>query len=247
MSEGIDKYLSAAGLKFPENLTELAAFNEAHNDYAVTNKEETIDPCRIIEEVKKEKKEYLKKPTNVDYHKRTVLASEIIYYLKEDRHMGHLKLQKLLFLCQNASKMSLHMNFLRQAMGPYDPVLMRSIDIQLKKRNWFEYDKNGFPKYKPLSKCGEHKHWFQRYFSVELEKINSLLEIFKIFNGNQIELVATIYACWMKAIETNAIINDNYFIHGVYNWDKSKRDKFTEEQIVNAVRWMKEKGVYPSE
>ena len=247
MSDGIDKYLCAAGLKFPQNRTELAAFREAYKDYVVSTNVDTIDPSRIIDEVKKETQGHINKPTNVDYHKRTVLASEIIYYLREDRHMGHLKLQKLLFLCQNAAKMSLHMNFLKQAMGPYDPILMRSIDIQLKKRNWFEYNENGFPKYMPLSKCGEHKHWFNRYFSRELEKVYSLLDIFKKFNGNQIELVATIYAVWMKAIETKSILNDNYFIIGVYNWDKSKRDKFTPEQIVNAVGWMTEKGIYPND
>ena len=248
MSEGINKYLSAAGLKFPENLTELAAFKEANKDYAVSSTmEKKIDSSKIINEVKKEAKKNIEKPKNIDYHKRTVLAAEIIYYLKDDNHMGHLKLQKLLFLCQNASKMSLHMNFLRQAMGPYDPKLMRSIDIQLKRKNWFEYNKTGFPKYKVLSKCGEHKLWFNRYFNHELDKIYSLLEIFKNFNKNQIELVATIYACWMKAKDSNTLINDLFFINGVYNWDESKREKFTEKQIVNAVGWMKEKGIYPND
>ena len=245
MSEKINKYLSSVGLKFPENEKELIAFNNTFKDYEYSLNEESIDPYKLLCD---EKDQCLvkEKVTNVDYHKRTVLAAEIVYQLKDDNYLGHLKLQKLIFLCQNITSMSLHTNFLHQTMGPYDPILMRSIDSQFKKRQWFEFKENDFPKYKPLDKCGEHKEWFSRYFKNDSEQINKIIERFRSLKTDQVELVSTIYACWQKEIESNSEVNNELLIHDVYAWHESKK-KFSEDNIIKAIEWMSEKGIYPSE
>lgn len=77
------------------------------------------------------------KPTNVDFYKRTVLAAEIVWQLHREPTFGHLKLQKLLFLCIRSSNMQLPVNFTQQAMGPYANRMMRPIDKQLQEKNGF--------------------------------------------------------------------------------------------------------------
>lgn len=244
MNQDINKYLSSVGINFPENHKELIAFEQTHDQYNLESNEESIDPEKILAAIKQEKKSK-KKASNIDYHKRTVLAAEIVYQLEGDISLGHLKLQKLLFLCQHHSKMNLYTNFLKQAMGPYDPVLMRSIDTQFRNRKWFSFNPKKLPKYQRLNKCGEHQYWFNIYFSDQKTEIKNVIEIFRKFKTHQIELVGTLFACWMNALNAKSIISDQLLINAVYDWHKTKKEKFSEEQIVNAIGWMREKGIYP--
>jgi len=244
MNKEEEIYLSEMGLTFPSNEEELIAFDKQSENYDYELSEDSIDPFKILKECEVQYRE-VKKATNVDYHKRTVLAAEIVYQLENDNSLGHLKLQKLMFLCQQTSKMNLHTNFLKQAMGPYDPILMRSIDSQFKKRGWFKFSHENFPKYQRLDKCGEHKEWFEKYFIVESHNITFVIETFRKFTTKQIELVGTIYACWQKALANKSIVSDQLLIRDVYEWHKSKKDKFSESQIIAAIGWMNEKGVFP--
>lgn len=246
MKKKVKKYFSSVGLKFPENEAELKVFNEIHDDYDHSLSENDIDPEKILRSVKAEGSGKQKKATNVDYHKRTVLAAEIVYQLIEDYTIGHLKVQKLMFLCQHTTNMSLHTNFLRQAMGPYDPRLMRSIDKQFLTRKWFQYNVEGYPKYVPLTNCGGHKEWYERYFSRQLDDIHTLIELFNGVKTKRVELIATLYACWNRAIQNNSIISNKLLIQEVYDWHESKKEKFNDEEIIEAIDWMKEKGIYPS-
>lgn len=184
------------------------------------------------------------KPTNSEIYKRTLLAAEIVYQLKDTNTLGHLKLQKMLYLCQEIGSMNLPMNFLKQAMGPYDNQLARSIDKQFVIKKWFEYQNGALLKYKPLENCGSHKEDFQKYFETEVEQINYLINKFKKFTSNQIEAVATLYACWKEAIEQKELITDKLIITKFYQWSKEK-EKFREENMIKALDWMRRNGVEP--
>jgi hypothetical protein len=142
----INKFLNSIGFGFPENTEELNNFDSFYKNHAFKSDVNKIDPEKIWASVN----EKVTTLSQVDYHRRTVLAAEIIYQLKDDLTLGHLKLQKLLFLCQNAMNMRIETNFLKQALGPYDPVLMRSLDKQFESRKWYKFQKDDFPKYIPL-------------------------------------------------------------------------------------------------
>ena len=129
-------------------------------------------------------------------------------------------------------------------MGPYDPKMMRSIDSQFKKHRWFDFQKENFPKYKPLEKEGEHKEWFNRYFENEINDINYIITTCKPLKTDHIELVATVYACWQEAIQKQYIISDNLLIEKVYQWHESK-DKFKKDQIESTIQWMIKKNIFP--
>jgi type I restriction enzyme S subunit len=185
------------------------------------------------------------KPTNVDYYRRTVLAAEIVWQLHKEPTLGHLKLQKLIYLCQKSADMQLPTNFLRQAMGPYDNRLMRSIDKQLKEKKWFEYKKEQVFKYQPLEKAGQHHNDFIKYFSAESESIQFIIDRFKTIKSDIVEIVATLYACLDNMQNENVIFSEALLIQRFYEWSEEKK-KFSEKEVKRVFSRMKETGIVPN-
>lgn len=236
----INNLFGSIGFGFPENIEELNEFDKTFENYQFEADKSKIDPKKILSDVKKSNI----KITKNDYHKRTVLAAEIVLNLHSERTLGHLKLQKIMYLCQHTIDMDLHTNFLKQAMGPYDPHLMRSIDKQFKDNKWFCYQTDEFPKYKLLERAGGHKEWFERYFSNQLSEINFIIEKFRIATTEQVEIVATIFACWKEIKENKQIVSDELIIKKFYAWHKDK-DKYGRDRILKAITWMTQESIYP--
>lgn len=228
------------GFSFPENVDELQAFEEIHEDYNFESDENRIDPIKILEELKEPER----KATRIDYHKRTVLAAEIVYKLNNEYTLGHLKLQKLMYLCQHTTSMEIHTNFLKQAMGPYDPSLMRSLDKQFKTNKWFVYLPKDYPKYQILEKAGDHKKWYETYFNDQLVEIDFIIEKFRKFKTDRVEIIATVFACWKEVIESKQLVNETSLILKFYSWSKEK-SKFSEDQIKKEIQWMINEKIYP--
>lgn len=200
-----------------------------------------------IKEAKTEEKESKViefKPTNVDYYKRTVLAAEIVWQLHKEPTLGHLKLQKLIYLCQKSAQMQLPTNFLRQAMGPYDPKLMRSIDKQLKEKHWFEYHEGELYKYQPLEKAGQHHADFEKYFSAEQASIQFILDTFKTVKSDFVEIVSTLYACLENLKAENVILSEGLLLQRFYEWSDEKA-KFNENEVRKVYKRMLELGIVP--
>ena len=184
------------------------------------------------------------KPTNIDFYKRTLLATEIVWQLHKEPTLGHLKLQKLIYLAQESSKMQLPTNFLQQVAGPYDPQMARSLDKQMKTKKWFEYKKTELFKFKPLEKAGEHKTDFEKFFANEKDSIQYIIDTFRTAKSDSIELVGTLYACWNKLIEEKQMITDELISKRFYEWSEEKA-KFEKDRVIKALRWMETKGIVP--
>ena len=241
MKNNHSNLLGGTGYIFPENSVQLENFNVMYDDYKFEGNEKTINPMRILRRLENEKVEL----TKVDYHKRLILAAEIVYQLQNDNHLGHLKLEKMIYLCKNVNNISLHTNFLKQAMGPYDPVMIRSLDKRFLSNGWFKYNYGSFPKYTALEKVGDHRLWFNRYYENQIEEINSLIKTFRVFSGDQIELVVTIFDCWKDILEDEMEPEIELITKKVYAWSDNKI-KFSQGQINNAVSWMTEKRIFPN-
>lgn len=184
------------------------------------------------------------KPTNIDYYKRTLLATEIVWQLHKEPTLGHLKLQKLMYLAQESGNMQLPTNFLQQVAGPYDPQMARSLDKQMKTKKWFEYQKTEVLKFKPLEKAGEHKTDFEKFFANEIDSIQYIIDTFKTAKSDQVEIVGTLYACWNKLIDEKQIVSDESLTKRFYEWSEEKA-KFEKNRIIKALRWMETKGIVP--
>lgn len=239
-----DKFLGSIGFNFPETEEELENFERVYSNYELKSDINKIDPKKILKSAK-EKATVIKKPTNIDYHKRTVLAAEIVYQLRNEYTLGHLKLQKLIYLCNHLNKMSLHVSFLKQAMGPYDNRLRRSIEKKFRDHKWFEFTPGDFPLFKPLENVGGHKEWYEQYYGDILDRISWIIELFRKEKSDNVELVATIYACWLEALENRELVTDKLIIYKVNNWSEEKRGKFSDDQIIGKRAWMMDNGLIP--
>jgi type I restriction enzyme S subunit len=177
------------------------------------------------------------------YFKRRVLAAYLIDHLKDEITFGHVKLMKLMYLCEHLAKVETLSNYHRDAAGPYDNQMIRSIDSQLKKAKWFECVKID-PKYtyKPLEKKEEYKAWFAKYYSDEESGIESLLSIFGKKKTIEAEKVATLYEAYRFLNEKNKKCTDKDVMHEVLNnWHESKQ-RISESEWHSCLNWMREKN-----
>lgn len=237
----IDHFMNSNGFDFPRTSRDLKLFDQLYKDYKFEANVNQIDPENIVNKFKNRLPE---KKKNIEIHKRTVLAAEIVFQLHQEWSLGHLKLQKLVYLCMNLTGMELHVRFLKQAMGPYDPQFKRSINKQFVEKRWFEYRQECSQKFLPLEKAGEHRKWFDIYFKDQSSDIEALLEKFRKTKTEQIELIATIYACWKELLLLKKDYDQQEIIRMVYEWSPEK-EKFKREKIKEAINWMLENRIYP--
>lgn len=172
------------------------------------------------------------------------LAAEITFQLHTEPTFGHLKLQKLIYLCKQLKHMDLAADFKQHAAGPYDRNIAIYIDTEFKKRQWFSYHKDETPKYKQLRKCGEHKTVFERFFAKEASELNLLLGLFRTSKSDHIEIVATLFACWLRLLEQKQSVTEEQILKDFYAWSEEKK-KFSKDEVLNGYKWMHQYLVIP--
>ncbi|WP_404228289.1 restriction endonuclease subunit S [Acinetobacter venetianus] len=172
------------------------------------------------------------------------LAAEITFQLHTEPTFGHLKLQKLIYLCQQLKHMDLAADFKQHAAGPYDRNIATYIDTEFKKRQWFSYHQDETPKYKQLRKCSEHRADFNRFFEKEAFSIYDLIGLFRTCKSNHIEIVATLFACWLRLLEKKLSVSEEQLLKDFYAWSKEKK-RFSKDEVLNGYKWMKQNSVVP--
>lgn len=172
------------------------------------------------------------------------LAAEITFQLHTEPTFGHLKLQKLIYLCQQLKHMDLAADFKQHAAGPYDRNIAIYIDTEFKKRQWFSYHKDETPKYKQLRKCGDHKTNFEKFFAKEELGIYELIGLFRTCTSGHIEIVATLFACWLRLLEKKQSVTEEQLLKDFYAWSEEKK-KFSKDEVLNGYKWMQQYSVIP--
>jgi len=182
------------------------------------------------------------------YFRRAVLAAKIAHEYHSEWTFGVVKFQKLVYLAEQTSEMKFAADYRKQAAGPMNHRFIHSIKKEFEKQGWFIVHQEG--KYKkwiftPQENVLAYEPYYSKYFSSVNEDIQFLIESFRKWKTEKVELVATLFACWLEAKEDKAIINDVILTQKVYDWHKAK-NKFSEKDIEESIRWMEESGVYPS-
>lgn len=172
------------------------------------------------------------------------LAAEITFQLHTEPTFGHLKLQKLIYLCQQLKHMDLVADFKQHVAGPYDPIMARYLDKEFKVREWFSYDPKRDLKYKPLSRCNDHRSAFHRYFAKDVSEIYDLIGLFRTSKSDHIEIVATLFACWLRLLEKKSSVTEEQLLKDFYAWSKEKKE-FSQNEVLNGLKWMKQNSVVP--
>lgn len=242
-------YLKSLGFLFPETDKELDRFNELYLQHKYEHNGKGISPQKIIDEVKKEEASTKENKTknanyNKDYFKRIVLAAEITSQLYYEPTFGHVKFQKLMYLCEHYANLHLTDRYEKQAAGPYDRKFMHSIDYQFKRLKWFSVTKKGNTgkyTYKPMDQTENYKGYYNRYFSKYNKNIQWLIETFRSEKSDFVELIATLHACIEEALGKKEKISKNSIMQKFYSWSEEKK-RFNKEDVEEALGWMFEKG-----
>lgn len=186
--------------------------------------------------------------TSANVHfRRSVLAAEIADRLCEEPTFGHVKMEKMLFLTERLCHIDIGSHYHRDAAGPYDNNALRSIDSQLKKQKWFEVRRTEKGnRYIPMQNRGNHKTYFNRYYSSVVPMFDKIINTFKSQRTEQCEIVATLYSAWEDLLHSNKSFTDADIVNEVVNnWHESKK-RISNERWLTAIQWMRENGFAPN-
>ncbi|GAB5566137.1 MAG: hypothetical protein Wins2KO_32000 [Winogradskyella sp.] len=249
MSKEENKYLSTTGLTFPTCEEELLAYDKQHENVVYELNENVIDPFKIAKEFEVEeayKKKILNKSQS--YFRRAVLAAKITDEYHNEWTFGIVKFQKLVYLAEQISKMKFAADYRKQAAGPMNHKFIHSIKKEFEKQGWFTVHKQEGKYQKwiftPQARLKNYESYYSQYFFDANEDIQFLIDSFRKWKTDKVELIATVFACWLEAKEENSLINDALLTQKVYAWHKAKK-KFSKKDIIESIRWMKDNGVYP--
>lgn len=195
-----------------------------------------------------ERKENIELNKSQSYFRRAVLAAKIADEYHNEWTFGVVKFQKLVYLAEQTSEMKFAADYRKQAAGPMNHKFIHSIKKEFEKQGWFTVHQEGQYRkwvFTPQDKLSGYQSYYSNYFSEVNEDIQFLIDSFRKWKTDKVELIATLFACWLEAKEDNSLINDSLLTQRVYAWNKSKK-KFSENEILESIRWMEENGVYPS-
>jgi len=214
-----------------EEIKLLQEYKQSIISSAVTGK------IKVFEEKPKQKE------TNIKF-KRAVLGAYIIDNSMEENTFGHVKFQKLLYMCEAVNNLDFGSDYKRHAMGPHDPKMLGSIEGMIKKSKWFEAKKiEKRYKYYRLEKSEDYKKYIDRYW--DTKNIDKVLNMFKPMNTEQSEIIATLYSAWSDLLEKNQDVKDDEIINEVLNnWHDNKK-KISKDRWEKALNWMREKELFP--
>lgn len=184
------------------------------------------------------------------FFKRAVLAAEILQQLHQQPELGQVKLQKAIHLCEHHAQLSeVEGSYLRDAAGPHDNRMMRSIEARLAEANWFRAIKrpDGIgTEYVPLAEVGQHVRYFESYWSAKKNTIQAVIDLLRPMKTQQAEIVATLYAAWNDLILGGGAVTDEAILREVLTRWHEQKTKIPQERWLSALEWMRKKSLVPT-
>ena len=181
---------------------------------------------------------------------QVLTTSRIIdYHQKSNQKLGHTKAEKINHAIEYITQTDLARDAIKHKGGPVDFVyLKRFVEPMAKKRNVFEAikveDKYHYEK-------GENFDLFvnESYTEPKLapvsDKIDDIINSFLYIDLNRTELYMTVYAGWNNLlIRQQSPSFENIVMESLDNWT-GKRKKFNEDDVQEAIDWLKEKNYEP--
>ena len=191
--------------------------------------------------------------------RRLALASYAVNELQDDPNFGRTKLTKVMYLAENISGVDLQTNYYREAAGPLDQRALYNkkigIESNAEQRQLFSAMqpsktkvKKGIVKYIPGSNINSSIDFFMEHFGDlnQRKSIERLINVVRPMTTDQIEIFATLFACWNDFLIKKKRPNDKQIINEfLTNWHESKK-RFSVEQLQKALDWMKKNDLVPT-
>lgn len=182
------------------------------------------------------------------FFRRQVLAAEIVSRHQDTPRFGRVKLQKTLVLAEyHLGLDDIDSRPFRAAAGPFDNQMMRSIHKQLEKQKWYKPIKTERAgcAYQPMSNCGEHRKYFDRYWGGKKGDFDKLMGLLKPLKTDEAEIVATLYMAWNDFLISEQSLDDSRLIDEVLNnWDPAKT-KYQPQVWQYWLDWMRKNELVP--
>ena len=181
---------------------------------------------------------------------RVVLAARIAHECHDEKTFGIVKFQKLLFLCEHVCNMRFYTKYTKQAAGPMDNRFIHAVKAEFERQGWFKVQKDKRQRsskvvFIPLEGINGYRPYYERYYGDSDEAITHLIETFRRWRTEDIELVATIYSCVEEIHSEGAEVTEDSVVKRVYDWHEEK-EKFNEAKIIRFFNWMSDTGIYPA-
>lgn len=202
-----------------------------------------------LAELKKPKKTALKLTKSQTFFRRLVLAARITHECHREWTFGSVKFQKMVYLCEEASRMNFSTNYTKQAAGPFDHKFMHTVKAGFEKQKWFSVEKVKSGKYEkvqfsPMPNMLAYQNYYEKYYFESKKDIEHIIATFKKWKTDDVELVATLYSCWIELNKNEEDSSKENLTKKLYAWHKKKK-KFKPERVSKFIDWMLENGIYP--
>lgn len=196
---------------------------------------------------------------------RLALACKIVSEMNNTKEFSRVKFAKAFYLADVVSGVDLKTDYIREAAGPLDQRSLYNEKIGIEplaaKYGFFDAEKKkgkefDFVQYTTGPKLNNGTASFEKLFSKDAKKIENVIKLTSPMTRDQIEIVATLYACWNDFLIAKKKPSDQDLIREFkekwhpektkkFKAEKNKKPRFTEKQLVDAIAWMKAKGLVP--
>ena len=196
---------------------------------------------------------------------RLALACKIVEDMSDTKEFSRVKFAKAFYLADVMSGVDLKTEYTREAAGPLDQRALYNEKIGIEsiavKNGYFETEKKkgkefDFVQYSKGKNLRSGAETFEALFKGKTEEINKIIKLTSPMSRDQIEIVATLFASWNDLLISKRKFEDqDIFKEFKDRWHpekskkfqsiKGKKPRFTDKQLVDALAWMKEKGLVP--
>lgn len=191
------------------------------------------------------------RPTLSRARMRTIVAAEIIDQLSHKKAFGRVKLQKLLYLAEaDVGIADLQGEYLREAAGPLDRVLMADAEAGLQQHGHVEVAQPEGPGGQVAYHLrGERGTYHDELVAAVGERAASLTDLVRKvgdLDTKSVEAVTTLYALWNDALIDQRETTDAAIVSGVLeDWHPEKAQKFKVEELHTWLGWMRRHELVP--
>ena len=160
--------------------------------------------------------------------------------------MGRVKLEKMMFVLENSIGFDFDTEYVREAAGPLDKSIYACEQIISKKNKWFAIRQSSYGvSYHPTKDAIKYKEYYDRYFAGYANEIDRIINIFRNFNTDQAEIIATLYGAWNDFIIDKESYTDDDIVEEVLNnWNDTKK-RFSKDVWLRAIQRMREFDIVP--
>ena len=179
-----------------------------------------------------------------------LVALAIAAHENGSEHLDHVKVGKIVHLCDVIARLQLDRHPVKAAAGPNDFLQAKKVEHRAKMQGWFTVKKEPGAKayiYQPGRNFDRLVHATEARLGSRLQTLRDLIGDLASMSVREVELVATVHAAWNNLIlggesqpTEEAIVKE-----ARENWHPDKR-RIPRERFFEAIAWIEEAEVVPN-